>query len=184
MPNRIIHEKACSSRTLDQLSDFAERLFWRLTVKADDYGRFDFDPRWIMGQCFPLQIGRLAVEALEAGLAELIDADLIRSYEVDGRVYAYFTKWKRYQRERNSKPKYPDPPQLAADGGSRARVSRAVSSESRDDIRETGRLNVGRKLPQPAANGTAPEPTEAEVRALIRNTAAKLGIQKPEEPPF
>lgn len=41
MPNRMIKESICTSETLAQLTPEEERLFYRLLVNADDFGRFD-----------------------------------------------------------------------------------------------------------------------------------------------
>lgn len=39
MPNRILKESITTSETLDSLSAEEERLFYRLLVICDDYGR-------------------------------------------------------------------------------------------------------------------------------------------------
>ena len=65
MPNRIIRESCTTSPTLDALSDGAERMFWRLTTIADDYGRFDADPRVLLAKCFPLRVGRISIKTIE-----------------------------------------------------------------------------------------------------------------------
>jgi hypothetical protein len=51
MPDRVTRESALTSETLGGLSDFAERLFWRLTIVADDAGRFIANPAVIAGRC-------------------------------------------------------------------------------------------------------------------------------------
>lgn len=109
MPNRIAHEKACNSPTLDQLSDGAERLFWRAMTKADDYGRFDADPRALLGACFPLRIGKMPVAKVMTWRDELVAAGAWALYQAAGRLYGYFKAWADHQRARESKPKFPDP---------------------------------------------------------------------------
>ena len=44
MPNRWLRDSILTSRTLAELSDFGERLFFRLLVVSDDFGRFNSDP--------------------------------------------------------------------------------------------------------------------------------------------
>jgi len=44
LPNRFIKESICKSETLDKLTAEEERLFYRLIVNCDDYGRFDAKP--------------------------------------------------------------------------------------------------------------------------------------------
>ena len=109
MPNRIAHEKACNSPTLDVLSDGAERLFWRAMTKADDYGRFDADPRVLLGACFPLRIGKMRPVQVQAWRDELVAAGAWALYEVGGHVYGHFTGWLDHQRKRDSRPKFPEP---------------------------------------------------------------------------
>lgn len=40
MPSRIIKESITTSESLSEVSAEAERLFWRLVVKADDFGLY------------------------------------------------------------------------------------------------------------------------------------------------
>jgi hypothetical protein len=174
MPNRIIHEKATASPTLNMLSGDEERFHWRLTTKADDYGRFDADPRVLMANCFPLKVGHWKPALVECWRNALSAAGLICLYTVRERLYGAYTAWDAYQRKRESKPKYPAPeegvvyapsmppqiaatrrdsPQLAA--YARAGVSRAVieSREARAESREAGRAGSGGEPPPSAATG-------------------------------
>ena len=57
MPDRIIKESSCTSDTLNGLSDFEERFWWRLVVNCDDYGRFDARPSVLKSRLFPLMDG-------------------------------------------------------------------------------------------------------------------------------
>lgn len=76
MPNRIIHESARFIRTLASLSPWAERLFWRMTTVADDFGRFNSEPVIVRATCFPV-FPRLTDEQIEAFLGELASVWLI-----------------------------------------------------------------------------------------------------------
>jgi len=115
MPSRIIRESCRTSPSLDQLSDGAERLWWRLITIADDHGRFDADPRVVEGNAFPLKIGRLKLSTIEKWLAELTtdspdgNLPLVILYEVSGRRYGFIPSWFKHQRRRESKPKFPAP---------------------------------------------------------------------------
>lgn len=112
VPDRIIRERALTSPSLDRLSDGAERLFWRLVPVADDYGRFDANPAVVRSRSFPLRTDkRLRVSIVKLWLGELIGVDAIRLYSVAGRQYGYFPSWFESQRHRDSKPKYPSPPE-------------------------------------------------------------------------
>lgn len=110
MPSRIIRDSARTSPTLDQLSDGAERLFWRLTTVADDKGRFEADPRLLLASCFPLKVEVLKVATVADWFAELVGVGLVQVYEVAGRLYAAFLTWAKYQRVRKYGSKFPEPP--------------------------------------------------------------------------
>ncbi|MBI4002756.1 MAG: hypothetical protein HY348_13365 [Nitrospira defluvii] len=120
MPSRIIHEKCRKSLSLNALSAEAERLFWRLTTAADDYGRFDADPRALLGDCFPYKIEIFKSAQVEKWRDELTvphmpeEPPLIQLYTQKGRTYGHFVKWTDYQRDRSKerqppKPKFPAP---------------------------------------------------------------------------
>src|SRR5690606_31196056 len=110
MPNRMIKESICTSETLAQLTPEEERLFYRLLVNADDFGRFDGRAAVVLAACFPLQLDRVRVDDVEAWLQKLAEVDLIRFYEVGGRRYLYFPTWDKHQRKRAQHSKYPEPP--------------------------------------------------------------------------
>jgi hypothetical protein len=136
MPNRIIKESCRSSPTLEQLSDFAERLFWRLVTVADDFGCFPADPRHLRSECFPLR-DTLKTIKVEEAYNELLACQLVTAYASNGRTYGQFTSWEKHNRRRASNPKYPLPTsdnicqQVTADSAESSKISR---SEKRDTI--------------------------------------------------
>ena len=107
MPDRLIRESALTSETLAKLSHFAERLFWRLTVVVDDYGRFSATPAIISGRCLPL-VNSTAKQVVEA-LEEMSAAGTIELYTVASKRYLQFTNWSTHQRTHQGKPKWPSP---------------------------------------------------------------------------
>jgi hypothetical protein len=107
MPCRIIRESARYSPTLWALPAEAERLFWRLTTVADDWGRFDADPRLLLAQCFPLGVEALKVSHIAGWFAEMVAVGLVRIYAVEGWAYGVFVSWAKHQRQRNSQPRLP-----------------------------------------------------------------------------
>lgn len=109
MPNRWIRESARTSKNLNEVSDFAERLFWRLITTADDYGRFLACGSIVRSACFPL-MDSIKAEKVEKALAELVTHHLIELYAVGDRRYGCFLKWFEHQgKPRAEKSKYPDP---------------------------------------------------------------------------
>lgn len=108
MPNREIKESCRSSPTLNILSDFAERLFWRLTTVADDFGRFPADARYLKSECFPLR-DDMKTARVRSGFAELTTAGLVIEYQHGDRTYGQFKTWEKHQRRRALHSKYPAP---------------------------------------------------------------------------
>lgn len=106
MPTRFIKESCRSSKNLDKLSDFEERLFWRLITTADDFGRFMACPELVRSACFPYKT--LSTDRINSSLHSLQTHDLIRLYVVDDRQYGEFIKWEKHQGKPRAKDsKYP-----------------------------------------------------------------------------
>lgn len=108
MPDRIIRESSCMSETLNELSDFAERFWWRLIVNCDDFGRYDARPKILKGRLFPLSESKTFAD-MQRALTELASAGLIEVYEVDGRPFLRVVKWDLHQRIRAKRSKFPEP---------------------------------------------------------------------------
>jgi uncharacterized phage protein (TIGR02220 family) len=115
MPNRILSPKICESKRVNQLSANAERLYYRLLVNTDDFGRCDGRPMTILTTCFPRWCDDPLFNNLNERLAEiktwldeLVKVGLILPYDVDGRRFFQFYKWR--QRLRSRFAKFPEPP--------------------------------------------------------------------------
>lgn len=137
MPNRMIRESARTSSTLYRLSDGAERFFWRLTTVADDFGRFEADPRILKAKCFPLwPDSRMSPQKVRTLYREL-EHELVKTYVVEGKTFGFFVTWDRYQTRRASRSKFPSPTdaniceQPLAD-------TPVIEIEIEDDIRSPG----------------------------------------------
>lgn len=100
------------SLRMDGLSAEAERLFTRLLMKADDYGRFHADSRLVKASCFPLSED---IKATEIGpwLIELAARGLVVMYDADGRKVLAIANYG--QRLKMSKAKFPPLPGQASD---------------------------------------------------------------------
>lgn len=115
MPSRIIRDSAKTSPSLAALSAEAERLFWRLTLFADDYGRFDGDYRVILAGCFPLLIEKISSDQIAQWCGELEAVGTITFYAFDTRRYGHFPSWFKHQRkypDRKNGSKFPEPPEV------------------------------------------------------------------------
>jgi uncharacterized phage protein (TIGR02220 family) len=118
LPNRILREGILDSDRIESLyragraaGAQAEVLFYRLLVASDDFGRFDGRVAVIRARCFPLK-DQAQTGDLEAHLAALEAATLIRRYEVEGKPYLEIANAR--QRTRAERSRYPDPPALPA----------------------------------------------------------------------
>ena len=109
MPNRLVREAILTSESLDKLSAEAERLFYRLLVVCDDFGRFEADVRVMIARCFPLRVGDITREQMHAWVHELTKAGVIHCYEHDAKRYGSFLNWKKFNKLRAKNSKYPAP---------------------------------------------------------------------------
>ena len=108
MPNRIIKESICTSEEIASISPEAEVLFYRLIVKADDFGLFHGNPKIIIGNCFPLSSPKES--KVQSWLDELCRAGLIVMYIADdGKKYLKLLSWDKHQQRRATKSKFPHP---------------------------------------------------------------------------
>ena len=108
MPNRIIKDSICTSPNIDALSREAEVFFYRLMVQCDDYGRMDARPAILRAKCYPLQVDTVTQDDIKRWFAELVQAELIIPYRVDGGDYLQMRTWERHQQIRAKRSKYPN----------------------------------------------------------------------------
>lgn len=108
MPNRIIKESIRTSKSANQLSDFAFRLFVHLITYVDDFGRGSADPELIKGLCLPRR--REVTEAqIEKEIQNLAAAGIVTLYIADGEPYLQFSNWEKHQQVRSKRSKFPAP---------------------------------------------------------------------------
>jgi hypothetical protein len=93
------------SQRFDGIPAEAERLFTRLILKADDYGRFHADPRLVASLCFPY--GGETAKTIARCLEELRNRGLVALYEVADRPFLAIPRYG--QRLKQSRAKFPQP---------------------------------------------------------------------------
>ena len=151
MPDRIIKESSCMSETLNELSDFGERFWWRLIVNCDDYGRYDARPKILKGRLFPLSEGKTFSD-MQRALTELASAGLIEIYEVDGRPFLRVVTWEMHQRIRAKRSKFPAPVstccQMTADDSNSRR--NPIQSESNPNPIQSESMRNAMRAQDPA----------------------------------
>lgn len=155
MPTRDIKESCRTSRTLAKVSAHAERLFWRLTTFADDFGRMPADADVVRAACFAVMLDTVREGQVSAWLDELAAVDLIRFYSgEDGKRYAFFPTWSKHQRTRAKHSKYPVP----ASAGICQRMSADVAVVTEEtvvpeDTEETDLRSLSREADASPATG-------------------------------
>ncbi len=97
MPNRWLRDSILASRILAELSDFAERLFFRLLVVSDDFGRFNSDPAIVRSVCFPLRTDAIKCARIEKALDELIRSGIARFYLAVNKVIGELVNFTKFQ---------------------------------------------------------------------------------------
>ena len=107
MPNRYLRASYIDSRRVNQLSAAGERLFCRLLVHVDDFGRAESDPDLLRGKLFARQLHRITAKDISTWLRELALNELIITYTAGGEQYLQMQRWEK-GRAKNSK--YPSPP--------------------------------------------------------------------------
>lgn len=105
MPNRILRDWT-DSAAFDGLAPEAERLFVRLLMKVDDFGRFHAHPQLVKSACFPLAED-LRANTVAAWLTSLSDRQLVFSYKSGTGDYLVIRKFR--QRSRAETSKFPPP---------------------------------------------------------------------------
>ena len=147
MPSRIIKESITTSESLYSVSADAERLFWRLVVKADDYGLYYGNPRILSSMCFPLDPPK--DQKIVAWLNELVGAGMVGTYtdQEGGKQYLKLLSWDKHQQTRAKKSKFPLPTSFDSvcnqANGKQVQskvpvIGNGNGSESESEKRETG----------------------------------------------
>ncbi len=135
MPNRILRD-ITDSEKVNSLSAQAEVLFYRLMMKADDYGVFHAKPSLIKAALFPLRLDSIREAEISRWLAECEKAGLIVFYDAESKPFLVIVNFG--QRMRNMKKRFPSPPdeilQLAATrGNSRPETKPKLETETRNE---------------------------------------------------
>jgi hypothetical protein len=96
MPNRYLRASYIDSKRINELSPEGERMFVRLLVHVDDFGRCEADPDLLLGKLFARQLGRVSIKDVQSWINELNDKNLVTLYVVGGEnLYLQMNKWER-----------------------------------------------------------------------------------------
>lgn len=186
MPNRIIKESIKRSPEIDRLSWFEEVVFYRMIVTADDYGRLDGRPVVLKNDLFPTK-ETVTKKAIEDAVSKLVSVGLLVPY-VDAESdmpFLAFRTWSEHQRLRNSKAKYPAPPdgltvrgnspQFAANCGKLVLARAESESESESEIESESEVSTRTR-----ARARFTPPTVEEVSAYATEKGWMEDVFNPE----
>ena len=110
MPNRMIKDSIKTSDSVNSLSWFAEVVFYRLLLTADDYGRMDGRSIVLRNILFPTR-DDVSTEQVSNAIEEIKKENIIFDYVVDDKKYLCFPNFSKYQNLRAKSSKYPAPPE-------------------------------------------------------------------------
>lgn len=105
---RLIRDTTHSER-VNTLSAQAEVLFYRLLMKADDYGLFHAKPTLIKANCYPLRLDSVRETDISRWIAECEKAGLLAIYEADSKPFLVIRNFG--QKLKNMRQVYPPPPE-------------------------------------------------------------------------
>lgn len=107
MPNRYLRASYIDSRAINKLSAEGERMFCRLLIHVDDFGRCEADPDLLRGKLFARQLSIVNAKKIEQWVDELARERLLFLYYVEGHPYIQMNKW---ENGRAKHSKCPNPP--------------------------------------------------------------------------
>lgn len=160
MPNRVLKESICTSESLALVSAEAERLFYRIIVNADDYGRYHGNPKVILAECFPLRIGDFTPKEIETWLSELERVGMIRRYATDKRRFMHVVSWREHNTPRAKASKYPSPDDCT---GTNLQTSANICKQTHENA-----LEVDNEVDN-EVDISSPIPAESDTRLEIFN---------------
>jgi hypothetical protein len=144
MPDRIVRDELLTSERYWSVSMQAQQLYVHLLLVVDDAARFSGKNFTLRASCFP---GRpIEANTMEKMLAELVDVDLIRLYEVGAERYVFVPRFRNRKRYVSSS-NYPAPPNEINDLGltksSLSRPQVSPKSAPSQEGRGSGGVGVG-----------------------------------------
>ncbi len=101
---RSIHPGLWTDEDFASVSMAARILYLGILTEADDNGIFEWKPPTLRIRLRPLKDG--GVDGL---LSELVTAEKIASYEIEGRKYGAIRKFRKWQRPKSPKSWHPIP---------------------------------------------------------------------------
>lgn len=148
---RTIKPEAFRSRTIKKLSFPARWTFEGLLVHSDDKGRSRYDTDLIRADIYPLELDEISVKDVESHIQEMLDAEMLCCYGVDGTRYLHFIKFQKHQRiNRPSDSHFPECPYHGDDGSPRPGATPPEPKFTEPSTRPHAPLTEPSVRPQPS----------------------------------
>lgn len=167
MPDRVIRDELLTSERYWRCSPEARCLYVSLLLSVDDAARYTGAPFALRTRCMA---GTVSHERIDAILTELIDCDLVRRYEHNGKPYLFIPRF-RNRRRYVSSSKYPAPPQGISDIPPEKSDSSPTQDSPKSDSSQTqderGRRGVG------VGVGEKQEQARTAAAVLLASAASK-----------
>jgi hypothetical protein len=153
---RSVHPGLFTDEAFAGLSCDAQMLLIGIWTEADDQGVFEWKPVTLRMRLRPTKDG--AVEPL---LAELVEGDCIRQFEVAGRKYGAVRNFRKYQRPKKPNAVHPMTPEIGI-----YVALNGVSSEPDDD--------EGEASTEPKTVKPTPVPPKGEIAPQMEDGGGRL----------
>lgn len=141
MANRVLRDTTYSE-SINLLSPGAEVFFYRLIMKADDYGSYHANPKLVRSLLFPLK--NLKDASVDEWMGECVNAGLIFLYSAQNKPYCRILNFN--QRLRNMRGRFPPPSdeetELAASRGDSRLETRNTETQKQETEIESETVNV------------------------------------------
>lgn len=173
MPARLIRDDMLESERVQTLPADARWLFVAVMLTADDVGLLELST-------FKLhRKAGLDVRVVEKLLPLLVDADLLRSYQVDGKTFGFIPRFgQRLQIKRAKCPLPPD--SLLSDDEDAIRKIKHLRSDPTVNYGDAP-VTHGKTPPEPEPE---PEPVVASTEAVGRSAPSASSLPPPTPPDF
>jgi hypothetical protein len=108
MPNRILKESICTSRSINRLTAEQETFFYRLIVNCDDHGYFEADPVILRSRLYPRRVESTSLDTVCLWLQALVREQMVVVFQSNGGFYLWLPSWDNHQQVRAKWHKYPE----------------------------------------------------------------------------
>ena len=129
--SRVIRKSFIDSDRVNGLGWFAECVYHRLLLVADDFGLYDARPAYLRSQLFGMKLEAVREADLQRALTEVERAGLVRFYTVDGKPYMWLRNYGQRVQSKTSRYPFPEDADFRREYGQVPSVSTVVHGESR-----------------------------------------------------